>query len=116
MNDIEQIKEMARTIFESRVAIDGIDLAFAAVHGADMEDSHFMRIAGHLYRNGYRKTFTSEFASDTQKAFKEGYEKARSEVAAEIIAEIDRMCIDTFGHFNHIAFALLKKKYTEEWK
>jgi hypothetical protein len=46
---------MARTIFESRVAIDGIDIAFAGVHGADMEDGHFMRIAFHLYRNGYRK-------------------------------------------------------------
>jgi hypothetical protein len=51
----EQIKEMARDIFEPKVAIDGIDLAFAAVHGADMPDSHFMRIAQHLYNEGYRK-------------------------------------------------------------
>lgn len=80
MNDIKQIKEIARTIFESHVAIDGIDLAFAAIHGADMEDSHFMRIAGHLYRNGYRKTFTGDFASDTQKASKEGLEKACSAI------------------------------------
>lgn len=81
MNDIKQIKEMARTIFESCVAIDGIDLAFAAVHGADMEDSHFMRIAKHLYHNGYRKTFTSELESDAQKASKEGYDIARFEIA-----------------------------------
>jgi membrane protease subunit (stomatin/prohibitin family) len=46
---------MAKDIFESGVAIDGIDRAFAAVHGADMTDSHFMRIAQHLYNAGCRK-------------------------------------------------------------
>lgn len=51
----QAIEEMARNIFESGVAIDGIDRAFAAVHGADMTDSHFMRIAHHLYNDGYRK-------------------------------------------------------------
>ena len=42
----------------------------------------------------------------------EGYRKS-SEVAEEIFGEIDRMCIDTFGNFNHRVFAELKKKYTE---
>ena len=41
------------------------------------------------------------------------YNKGRSEVAREIFEEIDRMCIDTFGNFNHRVFAELKKKYTE---
>ena len=37
------------------------------------------------------------------------YNKGRK----EILEEIDRMCIDTFGNFNHRVFAELKKKYTE---
>ena len=45
----------------------------------------------------------------------EGYRKS-SEVAREIFEEIDRMCIDTFGNFNHRVFAELKKKYTESEK
>lgn len=103
----KQIEEMARTIFESHVAIDGIDLAFSAVHGADMEDSHFMRIAGHLYRNGYRKA---------------------SDVAAEIFAEIELLLsanmsgefrgdsVEWFDYYElHLAedIAKLKKKFTE---
>ena len=39
-----------------------------------------------------------------------GYRKA-SDLAEEIFAEIERMCIDTFGNFNHRVFAELKKKY-----
>ena len=38
----------------------------------------------------------------------------RAEVAREIFEEIDKMCIDTFGNFNHRVFSELKKKYTEE--
>ncbi len=59
---IEEIKQLAKDIFAPKVALDGIDLAFASVHGADMEDSHFMRIAKHLYGKGYRK------ASDVENA------------------------------------------------
>jgi len=56
MKDEKQIEEMARDIFEPRVAIDGIDIAFAAVHGADRDaENHFMRIAGHLYEKCWRK-------------------------------------------------------------
>lgn len=55
MDEKKQIEEMARDIFASGVAIDGIDLAFASVYGADKEDTHFMRIAKHLYNAGYRK-------------------------------------------------------------
>ena len=39
-----------------------------------------------------------------------------SDVAREIFEEIERMCIDTFGNFNHRVFAELKKKYTESEK
>ena len=39
--------------------------------------------------------------------------KARAEVAIEIFAEIQKMCIDTFGNFNHTTFNKVKKKYTE---
>ena len=41
-------------------------------------------------------------------------DKAKAKVAREIFEEIERMCIDTFGNFNHRVFAELKKKYTEE--
>lgn len=41
-------------------------------------------------------------------------EKVKAEGTREIFEEIDRMCIDTFGNFNHRVFAELKKKYTED--
>jgi hypothetical protein len=63
MKDEKQIEEMARDRFEPRVAIDGIDIAFAAVHGADDAESHFMRIARHLYEKGYRKQTLGEWIS-----------------------------------------------------
>ena len=93
---IEEIKQLARDIFETRVAIDGIDLAFAAAHGADRDDTHFMRIATHLYGKGYRKA---------------------SEVAREIFAEIEYLI---WQHETHPAgeltekIAELKKKYESE--
>lgn len=37
----------------------------------------------------------------------------RNEIA-KIFEEIDRMCIDTFGNFNHRAYAELKKKHTRK--
>ena len=50
---------------------------------------------------------------DVSEALKQrAVEKAKTEVAREIFAEIERMCIDTFGNFNHRVFAELKKKYT----
>ena len=61
MNREKQIEEMSKDIFNSGVAIDGIDRAFAAVHGADMNDSHFMRIAQYLYNAGYRKQSEGEW-------------------------------------------------------
>jgi hypothetical protein len=45
--------------------------------------------------------------------YEAGYRKT-SDIASEIFEEIDRMCIDTFGNFNHRVFAELKKKYTQE--
>jgi protein-arginine kinase activator protein McsA len=62
MKDEKQIEEMARDIFEPRVTIDGIDIAFAAVHGADRDaENHFMRIARHLYEKCWRKQKEGEF-------------------------------------------------------
>ena len=51
----EQIEEMARSIFETGIALDGIDIVFAIRHGAEYPDSHYMRIAEGLYAAGYRK-------------------------------------------------------------
>lgn len=64
----KQIEEMARDIFAPKVAIDGIDIAFASVHGADKPDSHFMRIAQHLYNAGYRKQSEGEWIAKTDYA------------------------------------------------
>ena len=36
--------------------------------------------------------------------------------ASEIFEEIDTMCVDLFGNFNHKRFAELKEKYTEDGK
>ena len=47
------------------------------------------------------------------KAVLEEIPETKAEVAREIFEEIERMCIDTFGNFNHKVFAELKKKYTE---
>ena len=38
-------------------------------------------------------------------------QNTKAEFAREIFEEIERMCIDTFGNFNHRVFAELKKKY-----
>ena len=51
MEDKKQIEEMAKVIYESKVAIDGSDMAF----GLFDEDDHFHRIARFLYKAGYRK-------------------------------------------------------------
>ncbi len=69
---IEEIKQLARDIYERGTALDGIDFVHAAVNGADDDpESHFMRIARHLYvTKGYRKA---------------------SEVAREIFAEIEEL-------------------------
>ncbi|MBR2474184.1 MAG: hypothetical protein IKB51_04050 [Clostridia bacterium] len=114
-NQIEEIKQLARDIFEPKTAIDVIDLAFAAVHGADRDDTHFMRIATHLYGKGYRKA---------------------SDVAREIFAEVEEIIdkeiniwekakIDLYPHQDYycasaIVVALnkakenIKKKYESE--
>lgn len=42
------------------------------------------------------------------------YENAKQETAREIFEEIDTMCVDLFGNFNHKRFAEFKEKYTED--
>ena len=50
----KQIEEMARDILDSGVAIEGIDIVFAHIHG--VKDSHFERMARYLITDkGYRK-------------------------------------------------------------
>ena len=76
---IEEIKEMARAIFETGEAIEEIDLRYACLHGADSDsETKFMRIARHLYHNDYRKS---------------------TDVAREIFAEIEDALdnLDTYG-------------------
>ena len=85
---IEEIKQLARDIFEPKTAIDGIDLAFAAVHGADRDDTHFMRIATHLYGKGYRKAF---------------------DVAREVFAEIERIAMSKID--GDLSIAVLNDTY-----
>lgn len=51
MTDEKMIEELAKDIFESKVAIDGSDMAF----GLFDEDDHFHRIARFLYKHNYRK-------------------------------------------------------------
>ena len=60
--------------------------------------------------HGKRNLITPQ--NTAEKLIVKGYRKA-SEGAREIFEEIDRMCIDTFGNFNHRVFAELKKKYTD---
>lgn len=47
----KQIEEMAKDIYATGVAIDGIDIAY----GVHDNDDHFHRMASELYEAGYRK-------------------------------------------------------------
>ena len=95
---IEEIKQLARDIFERGTALDGIDFVHAAVNGADDDpESHFMRIARHLYvTKGYRKA---------------------SDVAREIFAEIEENMTDIKMEFATMRaigkrhLAKIKEKY-----
>ena len=96
---IEEIKQLARDIFERGTALDGIDFVHAAVNGADDDpESHFMRIARHLYvTKGYRK------ASDVAREIFEGVDST-----IDLICAMTGLDIKVFGKY-----AELKKKYTE---
>ena len=97
MSRDKQIEEMAKIIDDN--------------HGFIVSS---VETAESLYESGYRKIYDDHerqctcYALGCQMA-----EELKREVAEEIFAEIDRMCIDTFGNFNHRVFAELKKKYTE---
>lgn len=84
MDKIRQIEEMANIIALK---------AFERAHEINGDENLADIVATELYDNGYCKA---------------------SELAREILAEIERMCFDPFGIFNHRAFAKLKKKYTEQ--
>lgn len=95
----EEIKAMAKAIFETGEAIEGIDLVYASLHGADSDsETKFMRIAKHLYCNDYRKA---------------------SDVAREIFAEIKQyFIVKNLGLLNATYtkdfFRELQKKYERE--
>ena len=82
---------------------------------ADRTGNYRYNLSEHLVDKGYRKIYDDHqrqctcYALGCQMA-----EQLEKKVAEKIFAEIDRMCIDTFGNFNHRVFAELKKKYTEE--
>ena len=99
---IEEIKQLARDIYERGTALDGIDFVHAAVNGADDDpESHFMRIARHLHvTKGYRKA---------------------SDVAREILQEVSQLLLNmvlanSMGETYDLEgkFAELKKKYESE--
>ena len=112
----EQIKELARDIFEPRVAIDGIDIAFASVHGADRDnDTHFMRIARHLYDKGYRKTsdVAKEIFEEVDTILRNQFNKYETKSCeADVIEEIKQISRGTINDLWY-QIAELKKKYTE---
>ena len=89
MSRDKQIEEMAKLLEKDCGRCFNCDALLKTPLGIACTDYYH---AMQLYNAGYRK---------------------QSEVAEEIFAEIDRMCIDTFGNFNHRVFAELKKKYTE---
>lgn len=51
----KQIEEMAKALLDSKVVIDGLDRAFARIHG--VENSRFEKMARYLVETqGYRKS------------------------------------------------------------
>ena len=65
------------------------------------------RLSKHTYDLRTMETAVTDYIN-------ESYSDGKAEIAKEIFEEIDRVCIDTFGNFNHRVFADLKKKYTGE--
>lgn len=58
--------------------------------------------------------YTNCYSEVDQECLEKMLSKFASDVAREIFEGIERMCIDTFGNFNHRVFAELKKKYESE--
>lgn len=91
MTDEKMIEEMAKDIFESKVAIDGTDMLF----GLFDEDDHYHRMARFLYKHNYRKlpknavVLTKEehkqWLKDCIESNKVVEERIRRETATEIL-------------------------------
>ena len=64
-----------------------------------------------MNRSGCNRETANLIANDI---LQEVEKDLQADVAREIFAEIDSLCIDTFGNFSYRRFAELKKKYTEE--
>ena len=95
-------------------------------------NKHFAKVNAHIFNGsvhdmppmicGLEVRLSDELPEGYDFALCEAYETERerlirntkAEVAREIFSEIDRMCIDTFGNFNHRVFAELKMKYIGE--
>lgn len=69
MNYEDQIREMAKAIYKSGVAIDATDIAF----GLYDTDTHFHRMATKLYAAGYGKV--KQAVKETVRAIYEEVEK-----------------------------------------
>lgn len=91
MTDEKLIEEMAKDIFESKVAIDGSDMSFGLID----EDDHFHRIARFLYKHNYRK-LPEDAVVLTKGAYESLSNKARANVvnAVELRKETAREVLD----------------------
>ena len=122
---IEEIKQLARDIYERGTALDGIDFVHAAVNGADDDpESHFMRIARHLHvTKGYRKAsdvareiFAEIIEALTEERITE-YQKSNSALEAQ-----DTTSYEVYSYAEDklatiiTALKLYKKKYESEEK
>ena len=91
MTDEKMIEEMAKVIYESKVAIDGSDMAF----GLSDKDDHFHRIARFLYKANCRKLpenaviipekITEETSTEDIIKIAKHNESVRKETAKEIL-------------------------------
>jgi hypothetical protein len=100
----KQVEGMAKAIFETGEAIEENDLVYASLHGADADsETKFMRIARHLYRNGYRK------ASDVIAEVLEILSELKEDYLAD--DDVREACAISYAEIKIVA---LKQKYESE--
>lgn len=127
MTEAEIAKEKEEAIKEAEAElrdkqIEEMRKDVASIHRFFFEDDDYEvlddYIADMLFARGYRKVddiFEDIFEGRLEVVNKRSGDKLKkaSDVAEEIFAEIERMCVDTFGNFNHRVFFELKEKYTQ---
>ena len=114
--EYEQVEEMAKDIFESKVAIDGTDMAF----GLFDEDDHFHRIARFLYKHNYRKLpenavvipekITEETSPEDIIKIAKYNETIRKETAREIYEYFNLWLGEDFEEMDDCSFMHIMKK------